>query len=145
MIFLLPIDYILQRYKFFSFLLLISTKYSPNTKNDVYRSRLRPIEQPKPRINGTSSYVYRKRIIHLKMLAKCLINPNIQNNGKLSTSSCLFHIKIILRLHTTKLPTHTHPPKDTFLHAKKSHPGDSSFITYRFLLAKLNVKVYLML
>ena len=28
--------------------------------NDIYRSRLRPIEQPKPRINGTSKYVYRK-------------------------------------------------------------------------------------
>lgn len=28
---------------------------------DVYRSRLRPIEQPKPRINGTSLYVYHKR------------------------------------------------------------------------------------
>ena len=32
MIFLLPIDYILQRYKFFFFLVLIFTKYSPNTK-----------------------------------------------------------------------------------------------------------------
>ena len=72
MIFLLPIDYILQRYKFFFFLVLILTKYSPNTKNDVYRSLLRPIEQPKPTINPISSYLYRKRIIHLKMLAKCL-------------------------------------------------------------------------
>ena len=91
-------------------------------RNDVYRSRLRPIEQPQPTLNSISSYLYRKRIIHLKMLAKCLINPNIQNNGKLSTSSCLFHIKIILRLHTTKLPTPPYLLKDTFHPTKKEPP-----------------------
>ena len=37
------------------------TKWSNMRIKDVYRSRLRPIEQPKPRINGTSKYVYRKR------------------------------------------------------------------------------------
>ena len=37
---------------------------------DVYRNRLRPIEQPKPRINGTSSYVYRKR------KCKIILPPN---------------------------------------------------------------------
>ena len=39
------------------------TKWSCMRLKDVYRSRLRPIEQPKPRINCTSSYVYRKRYI----------------------------------------------------------------------------------
>ena len=36
------------------------TKWSNMRIKDVYRSRLRQIEQPKPRINPTSSYAYRR-------------------------------------------------------------------------------------
>ena len=39
------------------------TKWSNMRIKDVYRSRLRQIEQPKQRINGTSKYVYRKRLL----------------------------------------------------------------------------------